>query len=345
MHNPGCLVIDGPLRREIREALVGACHSKYELRALVCESLRAPLAEITSAGSLPEAAFDAIQYAAKHGKLADLVSHSAADKPTSEQLTDLAARFQAASASGIPEVVIRKNIPFEPAGNWNRKLASASRAVCRIDWEPSADTEAFGTGFLIAPDVILTASHVVKEFLKPNNRKPKHVTVRFDFEYGHDGVSVKSGKPYKLANKWLLFDSDEEDLDFSLIRLKRPAGDEIYRKKRRRGWLKLVSHDFVADEPLFILQHAEGKPLTLSPGLVVDVEDGNWMRHNVNTKGGSSGSPCLTFKLQVAAIHHWGFKAYNRAVRCAAILNRLNLKPHKAKLKKLGLAETLGLDV
>ena len=319
------VVIDGPFRRDCREALVCAYDSLGRFRTLVTKSLGVSLKEITPAQDLSEAAFEVILWAVESRRLQSLITAAAAGKPHSRNLRRLAGEL----AAGFAERVIREEIPFEPAENWIRKLADARRAVCRIEPQEKT-TNGYGTGFLVGPDVVMTNHHVVKDFSQTPIQGPSSVRLRFDYEYGRDGVSVKKGKTYKLAKDWLLFQSPEKQLDFALVRLDGRPGEEVLAGKTPRGWLRPIDHTFAIDEPLFILQHADALPLTLSPGTVTNREDGQWVRYNVNTKEGSSGSPCLTFGLEVAAIHHWGFSSYNRGVRYSAI--HAELKAARRKL-------------
>ena len=95
----------------------------------------------------------------------------------------------------------------------------------------------------------------------------------------------------------------------------------------KRGFLKPVGHSFVKDEPLLILQHPEAEPLKLAIGAVVTPDDGQQhVTYKVNTKGGSSGSPCFTSALDPVAIHHFGRSVENQGVNLGAILQFLRSK-------------------
>ena len=65
-----------------------------------------------------------------------------------------------------------------------------------------------------------------------------------------------------------------------------------------RGWIRLgpaCLDGFDAGNPLLILQHPSGEPLKVAFGQSDGLNaNGTRLRHKVNTKLGSSGSPCLT---------------------------------------------------
>ena len=93
-----------------------------------------------------------------------------------------------------------------------------------------------------------------------------------------------------------------------------------------RGFLTLTAHSFNPTDPILILQHPNAAPLKLSFGAVERPDPPNRVLYEVNTEGGSSGSPCLTQNLKVTAIHHFGLTENNRGVTHEAILAFLQTK-------------------
>jgi len=227
------------------------------------------------------------------------------------------------------------------------------RAVCRIEPQPQQDgTAGYGTGYLVAPDVVMTNFHVAEPFwLDP--ARAKRVRLRFDYETAVNGVGTEEGREYALRTEWSASDaataewphpwqcvcSPKLQLDFALMRLdKRAADDQV--DGVARSFLALTSRSFNPSDPLMILQHPAAEPLKLSFGAVTDLEP-NRVCYKVNTQGGSSGSPCLTQDLKVTAIHHYGLEDRNRAVTHEAILSRLAEKDYREKLKTLDLEQYL----
>jgi hypothetical protein len=315
------VVIHGPLRREIREALTEAFGTVDQFRIFASEDLNVDLGKVTRATSLPFAAFEAILWFLAEGRLPELVNGAAKAKPKGARWPALLARFAAEEGDGVPEQVILKSVAFLRGADWSARFDRARRTVCRIEPQPAGEsTNGFGTGFLVGPDTVLTASHVAA-WLPPIG--PGRAVLRFDYEYDADGVSLPAGRACTLAPDWKLIDSPENGLDFTLIRLAERPGDDLITGKKPRGYLEPVGHTFEENEPLLIIQHAEGEALTWVPGFVLPSEDADRVRYNVNTKPGSSGSPCFTFGLDLVAVHHWGAELYNRGVRFSSILKYL----------------------
>jgi V8-like Glu-specific endopeptidase len=349
------LKIDGALRGEVREAILQDFKSVSEFRVVVSEALDRELSEILkqvaeeidlrlgvainqTEPELPVAVFDVIRWATRERRLQQLVVAAARYKPTSLRLQALANLLDG-SGHGKPQTILKPGL-FQPTANWNRKLGQLRRRVCRVEPQPPPDTEGYGTGFLVAPDIVMTNYHVVKKFPKRAVRGEAAIVFRFDYEVGPDGVSIPKSREYGLADEWLLFHSSVGKLDYALVRLNGPPGEHRFGKSLR-GYLEPVAHSFTADENLYIFQYPDGKPLSHKVGQVIQPADGDWVTYNVNTQGGSSGSPCTTEDLKVVAIHHWGFEHYNRGVRFAAILK--HLKGNRTKLRTKGVIGMLGL--
>jgi len=304
------------------------------------EDLNVDLGKVTQATNLPVAAFETVLWFLSEGRLPELVNAAAKAKPVLPAWKALTAAFVTGEGGGLREQVILKSIPFLRGAEWSARFARTRRTVCRIEPQPAAEsTTGFGTGFLVGPDTVLTASHVAGWLPAAG---PGRAVLRFDYEYGADGVSLPVGRPCNLAVNWRLIDSPEkEGLDFALIRLADRPGDDVLDDGKPRGYLGPVAHNFEENEPLLIIQHAEGEALTWAPGFVLTPQDGDRVWYNVNTKPGSSGSPCLTFGLDPVAVHHWGAEQYNRGVRFAPILDYLKTK--EDALAGRGLAGLLGL--
>lgn len=241
------------------------------------------------------------------------------------------------------ERVLFKNVGFQNVREWLAKLDRLTRIVCRIEPQPrSRGIEGYGTGFLVGPDVIMTNDHVVsgidgKSAFWGNREKAAQVKVRFDCEYTTEGKSTE-GKEYKLAADYQILRCPVDQLDFALIRLDgRPANDMI--RGKRREFVIPSSYQFEESEPLLILQHPQAEPMKLAFGSITS--KGEWapncIAYSVNTEGGSSGSPCLTQDLAVAALHNRGSLAVNRGVLMSSILAHCNLPDVRTSLLAAGL--------
>ena len=246
---------------------------------------------------------------------------------------------------GEAEGIVLKGADFENVATWIKDLQAARRRVCRIETATS-----FGTGFLVAPDVIITNFHVAEEIWE-DQKQAKQVVLLFDYETDTAGKKVSPGVEHKLATEWRgpgtptteqakqpwqVLSSPAGQLDFALLRLEKPAGDERV-ARGKRGVVETISSTISAGDPLLILQHPKAEPLKLSFGAVKKADPPNRVLYRVNTEPGSSGSPCLNQKLQTIALHHWGLDdTKNRGVTFKAI--------HKCFADQSDVLEAHGLD-
>jgi hypothetical protein len=198
---------------------------------------------------------------------------------------------------------------FRDVRAWVSRLAVLDRQICRIE---RMDGQPLGTGFLVAPDLLLTAQHVIAWDAAGPRREFR---ARFDFAMSPSTGSVLEGVPFDPAPEhWLLAHSpppggpDAEAIDTALVRLGEPVGLSTGEGRPVRGWVDL--NDAV-DEPvegssLAIMQHPEGGPLKLSVNtqavLGLDAGTGR-LRYRTDTLPGSSGAPCFDIDWKFVALH------------------------------------------
>jgi Trypsin-like peptidase domain/Effector-associated domain 1 len=320
--------LDGGTKAALRNALIAAFPTWGELKILVDDRLSEQLQNISSeVKPVPQVAHDLINWAQSRGRVTELVIGASAENPGNPELKAFADQFRfAAGAGGELERIVLPAVTFENVGQWLNKLARLRRAVARFEPQPFALSKAdYGTGFLVAPDLLMTNWHVVEKNLSGLN-DPKKVVVRFDCELDAGGAQTP-GRVCSLADVW---DCGHRDmgtgLDYALVRLKEaPAEDVITGAKR--GFIKLDGkHRPGVKEPLMILQHPDAMPLKLSIGTVESIDaNGKRVSYTANTLGGSSGSPCFNTALEPVALHHIGDggKNLNHGVRLDAIYNDL----------------------
>jgi hypothetical protein len=140
--------IDGPLRKEIRLALLDAFPLLSQLRLVVEETLGEPLQNITLANDMPTIAFDLIGWAKARGRLTELVLRALTENPGSAKLRMVADKFQfAGTTAGEIERIVVRGVPFENAGQWVDRCARLRRAICRFEPQRSRTSIAgFGSG-------------------------------------------------------------------------------------------------------------------------------------------------------------------------------------------------------
>lgn len=232
------------------------------------------------------------------------------------------------------ERIFRRTSAFQDVLPFTSRLLSAAGRVCQVRVGSGG-----GTGFLVGPDLVLTNHHVVEDVI--NGQVPRS-GVRCVFDHLVDDAGrVQEGVGFELTGEggWLVASSppsevDEQvhptrppttgELDYALIRLAEPAGRSRSLDGRERGWLSLLGGPPVITPglPLLIVQHPLGLPMKLAiseTGVGAVVGRGTRVTYKANTARGSSGSPCLTFDLQLVALHQSGGPEHNVGIPISTI--------------------------
>lgn len=149
-----------------------------------------------------------------------------------------------------------------------------------------------GTGFLIAPDLIVTNHHIV-----PSVDLLATTLFRFNYEENFRGEARKVAEYRATPNG--LFHTNER-LDYSIIEVDGEAGE-------RWGWLPLLHRTIQEGARVNIIQHPNGLPKQISfQNNFVEYIDENVMQYVTTTLPGSSGAPVLNNGWEVVALHHSG---------------------------------------
>jgi V8-like Glu-specific endopeptidase len=170
--------------------------------------------------------------------------------------------------------------------------AHATKAVGRV---VIGSNEGYGTGFLIAPRVLMTNNHVLK-----TAADAQRSCVQFNYEERPDG-SVRPRR-FRLAPDELFITS--APLDYTVVAVsgsKEPGATQ--------GVLPLIGATGKAllGEWLNIVQHPEGqtKRIAIRQNRLSD-ELPKFLHYEADTNPGSSGSPVLNDQWEVVALHHSG---------------------------------------
>ena len=332
--------LDPNWRRTLVMALVAAYPSSDELAYMYNTQLGRNLARDTSLRLRLDIVVDnAVDRAVTEGRLDGLVAAAIAGNPGNELLKALRTSGLAPHAGAIgpreralAEQVVNVRAGFRSATAFLTRLLRLAGRVCLVEVVTGGRLVSGGTGILVGPDLVVTNHHVLQRVLDGPS-SPDDVRCTFDFHELADGTRSQ-GSVHGLAASGLVASSPNEPagLDYALVRLDGRPGAHRLPDGTERGAFELRASTPipVVDTPLLILQHPERLPMQLAwenDGVVGVDDDGMRISHAVNTENGSSGSPCLTYDLELVALHHarasdTGAK-HNRAVPIAKIAAEL----------------------
>lgn len=265
---------------------------------------------------------------------------------------------------------------FTDAGQFLRRCGEIVNRVCRI----KAPGTGGGTGFLIGNGTVLTNWHVVEYVNSANRNEVKFLfdyrtgpddgqTLTKGIEFGlidDDERWLIDYAPYHSDDltprpiaENLAGTRPEDKLDYAIIRLAgdpgaKPVGAAATQGGLTRGYLSLTEgisqseQDFAENQAAFIFQHpSEGgsvKPLQIDwekPAILGVNKNLTRVFYNINTRPGSSGSPCFNAKLELIALHHAGGRdwpagqnyLYNQGIPIRKISSLLEERGKLSKIK------------
>jgi endonuclease G, mitochondrial len=191
----------------------------------------------------------------------------------------------------------------------------AAAAVARIRGRDTiTGQEFFGTGFLVAPGLLMTNHHVL-----PNKSTAEMAVVEFNFQ--NDSHGIESQKFVFHLTPGVVFVTDSSlDVTFVEVVPRSQEGKQL----SDFGFLPLLRHSGKAldREWVSIIQHPNGQPkqiairdsqiISLSREGHPDIDFDRYIHYTTDTQPGSSGSPVLNDQWQVVALHHRGVPKVDR---------------------------------
>jgi hypothetical protein len=201
---------------------------------------------------------------------------------------------------------ISPTIPFR---EWIIRRSQIEGRVCRVEFQDPTGISPEGTGFLVAPNIVMTSWHVIDFLFGKTQAEPSKLQLRFDY------TTSEVGRVCHLAQNWLVACNPKQDatkvsntdLDYALLRLAESPGCDVIRGGTERGKIDLPekSPGLHVGEPLAIVQHPDGEPLKLAVGLrgVKKLNLPARVTYEVNTEGGSSGAPVFNKNWELVALH------------------------------------------
>lgn len=340
-------MMPGVSMKEIRDAILDA-YTPQTLQMSLAFLLDVQLANVATPGPFDFVVFSLVQWADMNGRDVELVQALGKDRPKNAKMQQTVRKYGLAVPVGVQaagaaagaatdaadpglEKIVRPLLTLPDFGLWREAMTRVEGQVCRI----TLNGNAYGTGFLVGPDAVLTNYHVLKPVL--DGLPPAAVECQFDYKVLKDGTA-----PYtavRLAADWLIDHSPyspaelagtpdaavptDEQLDYALVRLAEPIGAMPWAKSPGaggnapdRGWVRVpdAAPPIPEKMPVIIAQHPDGQPMKLALDTdAVDRGRGLWLnangtrvRYATNTEGGSSGSPCFDFDWRLVALHHYG---------------------------------------
>jgi endonuclease G, mitochondrial len=207
-----------------------------------------------------------------------------------------AVRSEPATAKVVLERIIGDHNELQPVTFLTRG-ARVARTVGRVSLRRAGRLIPVGTGFLVAPRLLLTNNHVL-----PDARLAGETVIEFDCHPGTPDTEVAHLETAALE----LFVTDEH-LDYSLVALAdlpdgRAPGDEF-------GWNELIGRQgkIVTGEPVNIIGHPSGrtKEVALRNNRLSNQLE-HFLHYETDTEPGSSGSPVFNDMWEIVALHHAG---------------------------------------
>ncbi|MBK8176305.1 MAG: trypsin-like peptidase domain-containing protein [Rhodospirillales bacterium] len=177
--------------------------------------------------------------------------------------------------------------------------ARCARSVCKIETHgrdfQNIEGRWFGTGFLVAADVLLTNHHVLHSI-----EAAREAWCIFNYEVDGEGKPLET-VAVRLEPERLFVTSPVVDgLDYTFVAIDKAVGAQF-------GSIPLVRSAFTVHpgDAANIIQHPEGrhKEVTLQQNQVLQ-DTGVVLHYASDTLGGSSGSPVFNNRWELIALHH-----------------------------------------
>lgn len=177
-----------------------------------------------------------------------------------------------------------------PSGNQylvHTESAAKAFGMCKeekFSMEPSLSK---CTGFLVAPDILMTAGHCIK-----NQKACQKAAWIMDYRFnGNLSVKKNASLLFNQSNvvtcAGVIASVENKKMDYALIKLNRKVTDRIPFKLRESGTV-------TKNEELHIIGHPLGMPKILTTNVIVSkTSDRDFFSVIADTFGGNSGSPVI----------------------------------------------------
>ena len=243
------------------------------------------------------------------------------NKPTNPILKTLVDRPTPITAEELSDTIVNEVVlgarDFLSVEFFERGIV-AIQSVGRVLINRAAGPRPRGTGFLVAPGLLVTNEHVLS-----SPELAKQCILEMDYEQNRFGPA-KQPQTFALAPE--RFFANDKELDYALVAVA-PTSDRGV-DLAAYGWLPLNGAQgkiSISDKDyLNVVQHPLGreKEVVVRNNRVLDMKTaaeaeaeglGVFLHYEADTEKGSSGSPVLNDSWEVVALHHSGVPATNAA--------------------------------
>lgn len=188
--------------------------------------------------------------------------------------------------------------------NYLELAIAVGRGVARIKIG-----NAFGTGFLVGQNLIMTNHHVLED-----ENDARMAVAQFDYQDNASGELLPR-HDYRLDPT--SFFLTNAVLDFTIVGVERQSNRG--RLLSCYPWLKLIGELGKGEtgDSINIIQHPRGglKQIALRKNEIIEIPNGiaDFLYYTTDTEPGSSGSPCFNDQWEIVALHHSGVPAQDSA--------------------------------
>lgn len=203
--------------------------------------------------------------------------------------------------------------------------AEVRRSVGRIHIRNANRRVGWGTGFLVAPNLLLTNQHVLDSPLTAGFSR-----VEFDYEDTFDGDLLQSATFDLDPQTLYVSDPAHDGMDYALVAVaprSRTDGQRADVSLAEFGYNRLVREEgkLLKGEPINCIHHPEGQGRQISirgnrlMALSAPELQDTWMHYETDTEPGSSGAPLFNNQWEVVGLHHRSAEKRDEQGRILAI--------------------------
>ena len=194
------------------------------------------------------------------------------------------------------------------SGDTNVKIRAgtlgAKRRLCKGQRFAAQPRAALGTAFLVGPDTVVTAAHVVPL------RRIKHLRLVFDFVVAKVGEHPSTCAQVYTPGRAKLLDRGDGKYDWAVVKLDRDVVGVPPLEFAKS------SYRLPRGSPVYMWGHSAGTPKKYVPGRVVENDGDESLQMELDAFGGDSGAPVFNQEHEVVGLLYGGSMDWVRKGGC-----------------------------